>query len=37
MSLLKRFLSDCVACYCNGVHAVHHSIKAGKDPAANIV
>ena len=37
MSLLRRFLSDCVACFCNGAYRVHHSVKAGKGPAANIV
>lgn len=37
MSLLKRFLSNYVACFCNGAHTVHSSVKAGKGPAANIV
>jgi len=37
MSLLRRFLSDCFACFCNGAHTVPHSVKVGKGPAANIV
>jgi len=34
---LRRFLSDRVVCFCNGAYRVHHSVKAGKGPAANIV
>ena len=37
MSLLKRLLSDCIACFFNGAHILQHIVKAGTGPAANIV